>query len=166
MATAGGIAPMLIGRFGPAPVLAAGSLALAGGLLMWARAATADGYLDGVLPALLTTAPGVGLVFVAVTIAATSGVAPQQSGLASGLVNMTQQVGTAIGIAVLVALSSSRTGDAVRDGAAQADAIGDGFAAAFTVAGGFALAAAVVTLVLLVRRRALGRAPGPAEAAA
>jgi EmrB/QacA subfamily drug resistance transporter len=166
MATAGGIAPKLIGRFGPAPVLAAGSLVLAGGLLMWARAATADGYLDGVLPALLTTAPGVGLVFVAVTIAATSGVAPHQSGLASGLVNMTQQVGTAIGIAVLVALSSSRTGDAVRDGAAQADGIGDGFAAAFTLAGGFALAAAVVTVVLLVRRRALGRELIPAEAAA
>jgi EmrB/QacA subfamily drug resistance transporter len=169
MATAGAIAPQLIGRFGSAPVLAAGCLALAGGLLMWARAATADGYLDGVLPALLTTAPGVGLVFVAVTVAATTGVAERQSGLASGLVNMTQQVGTAIGIAVLVALSSSRTAEAVRDGAAPADALGDGFAAAFTVAAGLAVAAAIVTVAMLARRRVTGSdapIPVPAQAPA
>ncbi|HEV2786341.1 MAG TPA: MFS transporter [Solirubrobacteraceae bacterium] len=154
MVTAGAIAPKLIGRFGTAPVLATGSLALAGGLLMWAHAATADGYLGGVLPALLTTAPGVGLVFVAVTVAATAGVAPHQSGLASGLVNSTQQVGTAIGIAVLVALSSSQTAGAVSHGATPADALGDGFAAAFTLAAGFAVTAAVVTVAMLVRRRA------------
>jgi len=152
MATAGGLAPRLIGRFGTAPVLAAGCLALAGGLLMWARAATSDGYLDGVLPALLTTAPGVGLIFVAVTVAATMGVAEHQSGLASGLVNMTQQLGTAIGIAVLVALSSSRTADALRDGTTRADALGDGFSTAFTVAAGFAVAAAIITGALLARR--------------
>ena len=131
---------------------------------MWARAATADGYLDGVLPALLTTAPGVGLVFVAVTVAATSGVGERQSGLASGLVNMTKQVGTAIGIAVLVALSSSRTTDAVKDGATAADALGDGFSAAFVVAGAFAVAAAVITASLLIWRKERGVAIAvPAE---
>jgi EmrB/QacA subfamily drug resistance transporter len=154
MTTAGGIAPKLIARFGAPAVLAGGSLGLAAGLLMWARAATGDGYLDGVLPALLATAPGVGLVFVSVTVAATSGVSEQQSGLASGMVNMTQQVGTAIGIAALVALSSS-----------QPD-LGEGFQSAFTAAAGFAAVAAVLTGALLVRRerRALA-SPAPAPAA-
>jgi EmrB/QacA subfamily drug resistance transporter len=140
MATAGGLAPKLIARFGPAPVLTGGSLALAGGLLAWAHAATSGGYLEGVLPALLITAPGVGLVFVSVTVAATAGVAPSQSGLASGLVNSTQQLGTAIGIAVLVAVSSSQT------------SLSTGFESAFTLAAGFAAAAAAVTALLLVRR--------------
>ncbi len=166
MACAGGVAPKLIARFGPAPVLAAGCLALAGGLLVWARAATGDGYVDGVLPALLTTAPGLGIVFVAVTVAATSGVAQHQSGLASGLVNSTQQVGTALGIAVLVALSSARTSDAVEAGAAQATALGDGFATAFTVAAAFAAIAAIAAVGLLVRRPVVPvTAPPPAAEA-
>ena len=131
MMTAGAVAPRLIGRFGAARVLAAGALVLTGGLLVWAHAATAGGYVDGVLPALLATAPGLGLVFVAVTVAATAGVPDHQAGLASGLVNMTQQVGTAIGLALLVALSSSQTSDALRAGSDRADAIGDGFSAAF-----------------------------------
>lgn len=152
MATAGGIAPRLIGRFGYAPVLATGCLALAGGLLMWSRAASAGGYASGVLPALLTTAPGIGLVFVAITVAATAGVAGHQAGLASGLVNMTQQVGTAIGIAVLVAVSSARTLESAGEGATQASALGDGFSSAFTVGAGFALVAAVVSVAMLVRR--------------
>jgi hypothetical protein len=155
----------LIGRFGSAPVLAAGCLALAGGLLMWARSAGSDGYLEGVLPALLTTAPGVGLVFVAVTVAATAGVSERHSGLASGLVNMTQQLGTAIGIAILVALSSSRTADSIHGGATPANALGDGFAAAFAAAAAIAGAAAAITALALIRRTRTRTTAGAAIAA-
>lgn len=162
MASAGGLAPRLVARFGSGPVLAGGTALLAGGLLVWSQAATSSTYLAGVLPALLTTAPGVGLTVVAGTIAATTGVADHQSGLASGLVNMTQQLGAAIGIAVLVAVSSSATADAARDGLAPPAALGEGFSTAFVVAACIALAASAATCLLLVRRRAGAPVPAPA----
>lgn len=151
MAFAGGAAPKLIARFGASTVLAAGAAVMAAGMVVWAQAADAGSYLTGVLPALLVTAPGMALVFVAVTVSATSGVSEQQSGLASGLVNMTQQIGGAVGLAILVAFSTSRTTSAAEQGAGQAEAVGDGFSAAFALGGGFALLAALATVLLLVR---------------
>jgi MFS family permease len=163
MVSAGALAPKLIGRFGAARVLAGGSLVMAGGLLVWAYAATTGSYADGILPALLATAPGVGLAVVGGTVAATTGVREEQSGLASGLVNMTQQIGAAIGLAILVAASSSRTSNALAGGSSPTDALTDGYAAAFTLGAAFAAGAAALTAVLLVRRNLT---PRPVAAAA
>ncbi len=163
MLSAGALAPKLIGRFGAARVLAGGSLVMAGGLLVWAYAATTGSYADGILPALLATAPGVGLAVVGGTVAATTGVREEQSGLASGLVNMTQQIGAAIGLAILVAASSSRTSNALAGGSSPTDALTDGYAAAFTLGAAFAAGAAALTAVLLVRRNLT---PRPVAAAA
>ncbi|HEU4657699.1 MAG TPA: MFS transporter, partial [Capillimicrobium sp.] len=138
MTSAGALAPRLIGRFGSARVLAGGGLLMAAGLVVWSRAAGADGYVEGILPALLVTAPGVGLAVVGGTVTATAGVPEHQAGIVSGLVNMTNQVGAAIGLAVLVAISSSRTADALAAGSAPADALGDGFSAAFLTGAGLA----------------------------
>lgn len=153
MAFAGAVAPALIGRWGAPRVLALGALTMGGGLVAWALLATTGAYLDGVLPALLLTGPGVGLAVVGGTVAATTGVPERQAGLASGVVNMTQQVGAALGLAVLVALSSSRSGAALAAGSDPIDALLAGHRAAFLLGAGFAVLAAGLAVALLVRDR-------------
>jgi hypothetical protein len=91
--------------------------------------------------------------FVPATIAATSGVAPEDSGLASGLLNTTQQVGGSQGLAVLSAISTSRTTSALDDGSTLPAALTHGFTGAFTVSAILCAAAAVLAIVLLPGRR-------------
>jgi MFS family permease len=153
MMIAGGVAPKLIARFGPARVRAAGAMLLARGLLTWAHAAAGRDYVHAVLPALLVSAPGLALVFVSVTVSATTAVPERQAGLASGLLNMSQQIGAAFGLAVLVSLSTSRTTAALHSGHGQADALSQGFSGAFHLAAGIALVAAIATAQLLIRSR-------------
>jgi sugar phosphate permease len=90
--------------------------------------------------------------FVPITIAATSGVAAEDSGLASGLLNTTQQVGGSLGLAVLAAVSSSRITSALHGGSALPAALTHGFTAAFTVSAILCAAAAVLAIVLLPGR--------------
>jgi EmrB/QacA subfamily drug resistance transporter len=167
MVVAGGMAPKLIARFGPARVLAAGATLLAGGLLTWAHAAATGGdYLHAVLPALLVSAPGLALVFVSVTVSATSSVPEQQAGLASGMLNMSQQVGAALGLAILVSVSTSRTTASLHSGHSPADALSQGFTGAFQLAAAIALVAAIATAMLLIRSRRPAPSVRVAEVAA
>jgi sugar phosphate permease len=90
---------------------------------------------------------------VPITIAATSGVAAEDSGLASGLLNTTQQVGGSLGLAVLSAVSTSRTTSALDDGSTVPAALTHGFTGAFTVSAILCAAATVLAIVLLPGRR-------------
>ncbi len=144
--------PRLVPRFGVRVVLIASGVLLATGMLLYARLPVAGTYLD-VLPGSLLAAAGLGCGLVAATIAATSGIAPDRQGIASGLLNTAQQVGGAIGLAILATLAASRTADLT--GATEPlTALNSGFRVAFTVAAGFAAAASVLALLLMPNRAA------------
>ena len=104
----------------------------------------------------LLAAVGLGLVFVPLTIAAVAGVSAQESGLASGLINTSQQVGGALGLAILATIANSTTQDAMAaaggDQSALPAALTEGFQDAFTVGAGFAILGAILTVVLISSR--------------
>ena len=116
----------------------------------------------------LLTAIGIGLAFVPATISAVAGVAPEEAGLASGLVNTARLFGGALGLAVLAAIATSRTNSDLQHAGTTAHAALDpGFQLAFAVAAGFALIGGLVAVFGLPRlpaRRAAGRM-APAESA-
>ena len=130
-------------------------LVLTGGLIWFAQVSPHGSYLSDILLPSLLAALGLGFAFVPVTIAAVTGIRPDQAGLASGLVNTTQQVGGALGLAILVAVSNSTTtsqvGDGVRD---RAVALTEGFQDAFLVGAGFALLGAILAATLISSRDA------------
>jgi sugar phosphate permease len=96
---------------------------------------------------------GLGMSFVPITIAATSGVAREDAGLASGLLNTTQQVGGSLGLAVLSAVSTSRITSELHSGSTPAAALTHGFTGAFAVSAILCAVAAVVAMVVLPGRR-------------
>ena len=144
-----GLASTVVAKIGVRPTLTTGFVLAAGGLL-WFSQISADGtYLGDVLFPSLLVAMGIGLFFVAGTMAATGGVAANESGLASGLLNTSQQVGGALGLAVLATLAAERTTNALADGTAQAAATVEGFQLAFLVGAGFALLGAVLAALFV-----------------
>jgi EmrB/QacA subfamily drug resistance transporter len=169
-----GAASFLVTRFGFKPVLLAGLLFIAGGLYWFSKVPATGGTFAGdVLGPSLLAAVGLGLSFVPVTIAAVTGTRPQEAGLASGLVNTAQQVGGALGLAILATVANSRTLAALHSGQHSLPvALTKGFERAFLVGTGFALAGALLTLVLISSRdsrvhsadaRAGQPAPAPAH---
>jgi sugar phosphate permease len=110
-------------------------------------------YASHVLPAMVVLGVGLGMSFVPITIAATNGVASGDSGLASGLLNTTQQVGGSLGLAVLSSVSTSRTTSALDGGSALPVALTHGFKGAFVVAAALCAVGVVLALVLLPGRR-------------
>lgn len=105
-----GIGSQLLGKIGPRPLLTVGPLLAASGLLMLGLRLQPDSsYLGTILPSLALVAGGMGFTFVALTSAAVAGVDPDDAGIASALLNAGQQVGGALGLAILTAVSSSRT---------------------------------------------------------
>ena len=153
-----GFSARLNARFGAQFVLLPALALISGGLWLLGRAPVDGVYVVDVLPALLAMGVGAGLAIPALMTLAMSGVAPEDSGLASGLVNTTQQVGGAFGIAVLAAVADSRSGGSTAPAALQS-----GYSAAFTLAAALVLAALVLAAVVLSRRPA--RAAEPSEAA-
>jgi MFS family permease len=108
-------------------------------------------YVADLLPVMIPLGVGAGLFFPALTTLAMSGVRPHESGLASGLVNTSLQVGGAVGLAVLATLSATRTDNLRADGDSTAAALVGGYHYAFIVAGGLVVAAIIVTLTVLRR---------------
>ena len=105
-----GAASQLVTRFGFKPPLIAGMLLIAGGLFWFSQVpATGGSFAADVLGPSLLAAVGLGLSFVPVTIAAVTGTEPHEAGLASGLINTSQQVGGALGLAILATVANSRT---------------------------------------------------------
>jgi len=148
-----GVASRVADRIGPKPVLVGGLLVAAVGFALFTRLQAHGDYAGTVLPAMLVMGVGLGMSFVPITIAATSGVAAEDSGLASGLLNTTQQVGGSLGLAVLSAVSTSRITSSLEGGSTQAAALTHGFTGAFILSAILCGAAAVLALVVLPGRR-------------
>ncbi|MFD1150621.1 MFS transporter [Saccharothrix hoggarensis] len=144
----------LIGRFGTKPLIVSGLAVLAVGLGLLAAADPGGSFLADVLPGSLISAVGMALVFIPATLSAIGGVAPEEGGLASGIVNTTYQIGSALGLAAMTAVATSRGADRLGD----AVALTDGYSAAFAGAAVVALVAAVLAAVTL-RGRVAERVP-------
>jgi EmrB/QacA subfamily drug resistance transporter len=149
-----GAASAGVTRFGFKPVLVTGMLFVAGGLFWFSRVPGTGGtFVANVLGPSILAAIGLGLSFVPVTIAAVTGTRPHEAGLASGLVNTAQQVGGALGLAILASIANSRTQDLIHGGQHNAAiALTKGFERAFLVGTGFALAGALLAAVLISSR--------------
>jgi EmrB/QacA subfamily drug resistance transporter len=143
------ISPALVTRFGGRPVLLSGLAFVAAGLALFTRVPVDGSYLTDILPTVLLFGIGAGLSFPALVTLAMSGATQSDAGLASGLVNTTQQVGGALGLAVLATLSTSRTEDLLASGSSSAAALTGGYQLAFFVALGFIVAAIAVTALVL-----------------
>jgi EmrB/QacA subfamily drug resistance transporter len=149
-----GAASQLVTRVGFKPVLIAGLLLIAVGLLWFSRVRAPGGsYMEDVLGPSILAALGLGFSFVPVTIAAVTGTKPQEAGLASGLINTSQQIGGALGLAILATVANSHTQSLLHDGAhSPVVALTKGFDSAFLVGAGFALAGAILTMLLISSR--------------
>jgi EmrB/QacA subfamily drug resistance transporter len=145
-------ASRFVDRFRPKPVLVCGLLISTGGFVFLTTVTGHGDYGTHVVPAMIILGAGLGLSFVPVTIAGTSGVAPEDSGLASGLLNTTQQVGGSLGLAILSSVATSRTTTALHTGSVLPVALTHGFKGAFVVAGGLCALGAAFAIVLLPGR--------------
>ena len=144
---AAGISSKLITRSGTRPVIVTGALITAGGLYYLSRIPPVHRtYLSDLLPGMLIISLGLGAVFVGVTTAANAGVPANKAGLAAALLNASQQLGGALGLAILSALATARAHNLLAAHASQAHALTSGFQRALLVGGIFLLAAAVIAL--------------------
>jgi Major Facilitator Superfamily len=125
-------AARIIARIGARSVLSLGMSSAALGLLLLSGVHPGGSYLTGVLPGGELAAIGLGLSMVPVTVVGVQGVASDQSGLASGLINTSRLMGGALGLAALSTLAAAETHSAVSNGAARLQALTDGFGVAFT----------------------------------
>jgi len=164
-----GAASQLVTRIGFKPTLIAGMLLIAAGLIWFSRVRAPGGSFSAdVLGPSLLAAFGLGFSFVPVTIAAVSGVEPHEAGLASGLINTSQQVGGALGLAILASLANSRTQGLLHTHVNASVALTKGFDRAFLVGAGFAIVGAILAALLISSRdsRAHALAAQGGEAAA
>jgi EmrB/QacA subfamily drug resistance transporter len=139
-----GIASQLVTKVGFKPILATGMVLIAAGLLWFSQISVDGSFASDILGPSLLAAVGLGFSFVPVTIAAVSGIEDREQGLASGLINTSQQVGGALGLAILAAVSSSVTGNSL-----DPEVLTEGFQDAFLVGAGFAILGLVATLLLI-----------------
>lgn len=135
-------------RIQPRVLISIGAVVGAAGFLLLTRIEPGGSYAGQLLPGLLLVAAGMGTAFVPLTTAATSGSGDGTGGLASGLLTTCQQIGGAIGIAVLVTVAGDRTAALAGAGSTRLDALAGGFHAAFLVAAGLLLAAALLAPLL------------------
>jgi EmrB/QacA subfamily drug resistance transporter len=149
-----GLASQLVNRLGFKLPLIAGMLLIAGGLLWFSQVpGTGGSYLTDVLGPSLLAAVGLGFSFVPVTIAAVTGTEPHEAGLASGLINTSQQVGGALGLAILATVANSRTQSLLEAGVHNTSiALTKGFDRAFLIGAGFAVVGAILAAVLISSR--------------
>ena len=146
------LASQLTTRFGFKPVLATGMLLIAGGLVWFSQVSVGGGFLTDILGPSLLAAVGLGFAFVPQTIAAVAGVRDRDAGLASGLINTSQQVGGALGLAVLSTIATTRTDDLLVQGSGRADALTEGFQSAFLAGAGLAILGLIAVLTLIRSR--------------
>jgi MFS family permease len=139
------LAPRVVGRFGPRPVITAGMLSSAVGFTLLSGLAPGGTYLNTVLLGALFSALGMGFTLVPATIVAMQGVERSQSGVASGILNTSRLVGGALGLAVLSTIAAGQTSGAVPTPVA----VTNGFGLAYHVGTAFALAGAAIAAFLL-----------------
>ena len=184
---ASALASQLVPRVGPRPLIVAGAAMVTGGMFWFSRLTEQASYAGDLLGPQIVSSFGLGLVFVPLALVALHKVAEQDSGVASSLLNTAQQVGGAIGLALLGTVAWTTVADSVRTQVAQAAGAGRplpkpgtpppasiyyhaltvGFSRAFVVAAGIGLLALLIAIVTIrVRRQDLaGAAPEPQEAA-
>ena len=153
------VAAQLVTRLGVKPVLVVGMTMLSGGLLFFTQVSADGAYASDLLPGFLLIGVGIGFSFVPISIAALAGVQPAEAGLASGLINTSQQIGGALGIAALSTIATSSTQDAVASGSVLPVALVDGFSSAFLVGTVVAVLGIVAALTLIRRDELVAPAP-------
>jgi EmrB/QacA subfamily drug resistance transporter len=157
-----GFSERLIMRFGPRRTLIVGLVLIGAGLLLFARTPVDGSFTSDILPPMILAGFGIGTSFPSLMTLAMSGATPQDSGLASGLVNTSAQVGGAVGLAVLATMAAQRTDGLIGDGVANAAALNSGFHLAYLV--GAALVAVAFVLAVSVLREEAPAAEMEAEA--
>ena len=159
---AAGISSQLLSRIGTRPVIVTGAVIAAGGMYWLSRIPVHGSFLSDLLPGMLVLSIGIGPVFVGVTTAANAGVPADKAGLAASLLNASQQVGGALGLAIFTAIATSRTHDLLAVHAPVAHALTAGFQRALLVGSILILASAVIGLRATNTR---GEEPQPGPAA-
>jgi EmrB/QacA subfamily drug resistance transporter len=150
-------------RFGARASLVPALVFIAAGLLLFARAPVGGSYLRDVLPVMVLLGTGAGLAFPSLMTLAMSGATPSDSGLASGLVNTSLQVGGALGLAVLATLATSRTDHLLAGGTSQASALTSGYHLAFVIAAGLVVVALVAAVTVLGSERVAAEPEGAVD---
>jgi len=148
------VAAAAVTRVGVKPALVFGMALMTVGLLYFTQVSADGSYWSDLFPGFLIIGLGMPFAFVPITIAAVAGTKPQEAGLASGLINTSQQIGGAVGIAILSTIAVSTTSDAIAKGTAAPVALTDGFQAAFWAGAAISFAGVLVSL-FLVRGRDL-----------
>jgi EmrB/QacA subfamily drug resistance transporter len=155
LATAGttviwaGVAQALTTRLGPRPIMATGLLTMGVALFIYTRIPVQGHYWPDLLPAYLIFALGLAFAFIPVSIAALAGVKAHEAGLASGLLNTSQQIGGAIGVAVVTTIFTTQGKDLLKTGHTGAQAFTSGYQHAFWALLALAVAGAIAAIVLL-----------------
>jgi len=152
MIASSGLAQNLVTRVGAKVVLTVGLLGFAVAQLLFLRLPVSGGFAANLLPGFLLVAAALGLAFVGDFIASTTGTSPNDAGLASGLINTSQQIGGAIGLAVTTTIAATRTAALIRTGDRPAAALTGGFHDVYAITGALAIAAAVVAATVIRRR--------------
>jgi MFS family permease len=169
LATAGtvvivaGIAQALTTRLGARPVMTVGLLLLTGGMLFYSQIPVHGTYVSNLLPGYLLVGFGLALAFVSVSIAALTGVAPREAGLASGLLNTSQQVGGALGVAIAGSVAVTHANSLLHSGHSPAAAFTGGYSLGFWVIAGFAAAAVALALLTIPSEVSVEPTPALAE---
>jgi EmrB/QacA subfamily drug resistance transporter len=169
LATAGTVIPFaglsqaLVTRFGPRPVLAAGLLLITGAMLWYAQIPVHGSFVSDLLPGYLMMGVGMAFSFIPMSIAALGGVAPHEAGLASGLINTSQQVGGALGVAIASTVAFTHMKTLLKTGDNPASAQVSGFSLGFWVLAAFGAVAVVATLAL-IRSEEIATSTSPAAA--
>jgi len=146
IAISAGVSSKLLARVGSRAVISTGALIAAIGLLLLSRVPVDGGYVGHILPGLLLVALGVGPVFVGVTTAANAGVDPSRAGLAAAILNASQQIGGALGLAIFSAVGTAQTRHLLTSGTPIPDATTSGLRHALATGAAFAAAAAIIAL--------------------
>jgi EmrB/QacA subfamily drug resistance transporter len=146
VAVSAGVSSQLLSRIGTRPLIVGGALITAGGLYYLSRIPVGGSYLIDLFPGLVIVSVGVGAVFVAITAAANAGVPADKAGLAAALLNASQQVGAALGLAILSAIATARTNHLLAARTPAPDALTSGFHRALLAGSIFLLATAFVAL--------------------
>jgi EmrB/QacA subfamily drug resistance transporter len=144
-----GVAQALVTRVGVKPILAIGLALMTIGMLWYTQISVGGSYIDDLLVGYLAVGVGIAFSFVPVTIAALAGVAEHEAGLGSGLINTSQQIGGAIGVAVASTIATSHFTTLVKEGTAAPDALTSGFQWAFWFLVVLGVASVVATFVFV-----------------
>ena len=162
---ASGIAQALVTKIGVKVALTIGMVLLGAGLLYFTQISVDGTYVGDLLPGFLLVGVGLGFSFVPVSIAALAGVKPHEAGLASGLINTSQQIGGALGVAILTTVAVTRAENQIGGGTEARVAFTSGYGLAFWVGLLFAVVSLVATFLMLRGKDLSAPAASPSTAA-